>query len=266
METFELYNGKVKLQFEPNKHKYTVTVGGKTFKPVSVTGVTGIVDKSGPLIGWATNNVVNYIRDTVKPDRPYSETELEQILATAKKQSYYKKKEAANIGTDTHKWLELYFSGKNPQLPGESEHHRQAVEAALKWVEQHKVEFLFNEQPIYSVKYKFSGRMDGIASVDNTPTLVDFKSGNNIYDEAWLQTAAYNFAWEEEHKGAPEIDQRLVIRLGKTDGHFYSQIKNRKSLKPDWNGFLGALKLYTRLSEIKKESKELDTSKTWLDE
>ena len=106
--------------------------------------------------------------------------------------------------------------------------------------------------------------MDGIAFVDDRNTIVDFKTGNGIYEEAWLQTAAYNSAWEEET--GEKIEQRLVIRLGKTDGHFYSQIQPRKTLKPDWNGFLGAMKLHKRLAELKKLKKESDTSKSWLDE
>jgi hypothetical protein len=272
-ERTELYGGQVVIEFTKKGHKYTVTDKGKTFKPPSVTGITGVIDKSGPISGWAVNVTLDAIKHAIHPNIAYPPETLEKIWVAAKKQHYFQKKEAADIGTNAHKWLQLYFAGKNPELPKPELPYRAAVDAGLKWATQHNVRFLDSERPIYSRKYKFSGRMDGLAIVDDYLTLVDFKTGNGIYDEAWLQTAAYDFAYEEEmntinanEKGTFIIPQRLVIRLGKLDGHFYSQIQNRDTLKKDWKGFLGAKQLYTRLAEMKKEGKETDTSKSWLDE
>jgi hypothetical protein len=259
-----LYGGQVLIEFNPKGHKYTVTDGDKVFKPVSVTGVTSVCDKSGPLVGWAVNVTLDAIKHAIHPGIPYDKETLDKIWAAAKKQHYYQKKEAADIGTNAHAWLQLYFSGKNPELPSKEMPYRAAVDAGVKWAEQHNVQFLDMERPVYSRKHKFSGRMDGKALVDNVLTLVDFKTGNGVYDESWLQTAGYNIAFEEET--GEQIEQRLVIRLGKLDGHFYSQIQPRKTLKPDWNGFLGAMKLHKRLAELKKQEKESDTSKSWLDE
>jgi hypothetical protein len=261
----ELYGGKVVVEFQPKGHKYTVFVNGVPTKPPSVTSITGIVDKSGPISGWAVNTTLQSIREQIHPHWQYTEGQLEDIYKIAKKAIYIKKQEAATIGTNAHDWLAEFFSGKNPPLPSPDADYRPSIDAALKWIEQHPVCFLTNEKPIYSLKHKFSGRMDGTALVDDQLTLVDFKTGNGIYDEAWLQTAAYNMALEEEHPDSI-IDQRLVIRLGKLDGHFYSQIQPRKTLKPDWSGFLGAMKLHRRLAELKKLKKESDTSKSWLDE
>jgi hypothetical protein len=269
METTErtkLYGGKVICEFNPTKHKYTISVDGKPpIKVPSVTQITGTIDKSGPLMNWAVNVTLDAIKHAIHPNIAYPPETLEKIWVAAKKQHYFQKKEAADIGTNAHKWLQLHFAGKNPELPKPELPYRAAVDAGLKWAEQHNVRFLDSERPIYSRKYKFSGRMDGLANVDNLITLVDFKTGNGIYEEAWLQTAAYEIAYEEEFPGVKLI-QRAVIRLGKLDGHFYSQIQNRDTLKKDWKGFLGAKQLYTRLAEMKKEGKETDTSKSWLDE
>ena len=269
----ELYGGKVVVEFKEKGHKYTVYVNGVPTKPPSVTNITGIVDKSGPIGGWAVNTTLDVCKRWVVANESYPQIELDRIWAMAKKAIYVKKQEAATIGTKTHDWLEKYFKNQEMfhPLPDAKEDYRPSIDAALKWIEQHQVQFLVNEKPVYSLKHKFSGRMDGIAFVDGVKTLVDFKTGNGIYDEAWLQTAAYNIAYEEEQQAKGpfsgfEIEQRLVIRLGKLDGHFYSQIQPRKTLKPDWNGFLGAMKLHKRLAELKKLKKESDTSKSWLDE
>lgn len=264
IERTELYGGKVIIEFNPKGHKYTVTDGGKIIKPDSVTKIVGVIDKSGPLVGWAVNVTLDAVRKTLHSGIPYAPEELESIFAAAKKQHYFTKKEAGDIGHLAHAWALEYFSHKNPEIPPTTAPHRLAVDAILKWAEQHKVQFLDNERPIYSRKYKFSGRMDGLAMVDDKLTLPDFKTGNGVYEEAWLQTAAYDKAYEEEMD--VEIEQRLVIRLGKADGHFYSQIQPRSTLKADWEGFLGAKKLHKRLTELKKLKKESDTSKSWLDE
>jgi hypothetical protein len=264
IERTELYGGQVVIEFAKKGHKYTVTDKRKTFKPPSVTNITGVIDKSGPISGWAVNVTLNAIKNAIHPNIPYDSETLEKIWVSAKKQHYFQKKEAADIGTNAHKWLQLYFAGKNPELPKPELPYRAAVDAALKWVEQHSVQFLDSERPVYSRKHKFSGRLDGYGKVDGKFSIIDFKTGNGVYEEAWLQTAAYDFAITEETE--MRFEQRVIIRLGKLDGHFYSQIQNRDTLKKDWKAFLGAKQLYTRLSEMKKEGKETDTSKSWLDE
>ena len=210
----ELYGGKVVVEFKEKGHKYTVYVNGVPTKPPSVTNITGIVDKSGPIGGWAVNTTLDVCKRWVVANESYPQIELDRIWAMAKKAIYVKKQEAATIGTNAHTWLAEFFSGKNPPLPSLDADYRPSIDAALKWIDQHRVEFWSNERPIYSLKHKFSGRMDGIAFVDDRNTIVDFKTGNGIYEEAWLQTAAYNSAWEEET--GEKIEQRLVIRLGKT--------------------------------------------------
>ena len=260
----ELYRGRVRVEFTQKGHKYIVYVDGKPTKPPSVTKITGIIDKSGPLVNWAVNMALDVCKENIAPKEWYSQEELNSIWAQSKKAHYVKKQEAADIGTNTHKWLEKFFASQIIDLPPQDADYRPSVDAAVKWSEQHKIQFLLTERPIYSIKYKFSGYTDGIALVDNKLTLVDYKTGNNIYDEVWLQTAGYQFAYEEET--GEEIEQRLVIRLGKADGHFYSQVQPRKTLKPDFKAFLGAMALHKRLAELKKLKKQEDTSKSWLDE
>ncbi len=56
---YKLYNGEVDLVFDQGKHSYTVD--GK--KVPSVTQITKIIDKSGPLMSWAANSAVNFMHE-----------------------------------------------------------------------------------------------------------------------------------------------------------------------------------------------------------
>src|SRR5208282_474239 len=187
-----------------------------------VTTITGVVDKSGPIQGWTAKTTVNAFRELVKPGQSYSVQELDGFFEAARKSSYQKKQEAADVGTAVHKWLELYFHGLNPELPPEDP-YLSCVQAALAWIKQHNVQILENERPVYSLTYEVSGRLDGIGLVDGKKSLIDYKTGNGVYPEAWLQTAAYQSFYEEETPKS-EIEQRVIIRLGKEDGKFYSTI------------------------------------------
>ncbi len=53
----KLYKGKVTIWFDPETHRFTDDDG----KPIiSVTSVTGIIDKSAALMGWAVKLVGEY--------------------------------------------------------------------------------------------------------------------------------------------------------------------------------------------------------------
>jgi hypothetical protein len=136
----------------------------------------------------------------------------------------------------------------------------------LAWVKEHKVQFLDNERPVYSLKWGVSGRLDGIAYVNEKKSVIDFKTGNRVYGEAVLQTAAYKEFYEEETGN--EVEQRVIIRLGKEDGKFHSCILDNTTQDPDFKAFISALYLYTRMKEIDKFLKqaEIGTNKDWLDE
>lgn len=262
IERTPLYDGAVIVEFDPDKHKYCVIVDGVSTKVPSVTTITGVIDKSRALMHWATNNVIDVIAESIEPGATYSDSELGAIWAKARKRSYAKTKQAAEIGTDAHKWLENYFSGKSPPMPEEDEPHRRCIDASMDWLAAHDVKFIHTERPIYSMLHKYSGRLDGIAEVDGDLALIDWKTGNGIYPEAVLQSAAYNCAWVEET--GRELARRCVIRLGKVDGRFHSHVYEKRTLENDFQAFLGAKVLSKRIKDIEKEERKRPTD--WLEE
>jgi len=262
-QAHSLYGGRVLIEFKEKGHRYTVHVDGKKIKPPSVTQVTGIVDKSGPIQWWAINNTLRVCRDLIKPGEYYSVDELSHIFEKARRESAFRKQEAADIGTAVHKWIELYFHNLEPEMPPEDP-YLSCVNAALAWIKQHNVKILHNERPVYSLNLNVSGRLDGIAIVDDKKSVIDFKTGNGIYPEAWLQTAAYQSFYEQET--GDKIEQRVIIRLGKEDGKFYALILPEETFMEDLLGFNGAVCLYRRIEEIRKTDTKHSTNRDWLDE
>lgn len=217
----------------------------------SVTTVLGVVDKSYALIPWAINQTIGVIRPAISPGVEHAESYLEEVYAQAKKESGRVKREAADIGTRAHEFLERYPIVLPPAEDGPV---RNCVLAGLEWLNSREISWLHREKPIYSRRHRYSGRLDGIATVDGVVSLVDWKSSKGVYPEFRLQTAAYVHAYEEEFLDQ-RIEQRILIRLGKDDGAFEPHVYGRDSLRQDFQGFLGALTLYKRLQSIEKEKR-----------
>ena len=110
MERHELYNGEITLHFDPDRYTYHIdnqVVPG-------VTGVVGVIDRSGPLMGWAVNQAVDYLRESFKAGVKYDEVELENFLREAKSAHRCKSRESAMTGEIVHRWIQAKIRGQSP--------------------------------------------------------------------------------------------------------------------------------------------------------
>ncbi len=207
-----LYKGKVEIKFYPESHAYYVNGKRKT----GVTTLIGIIDKSRPLIIWATELARDYLLSK-------KEVSKEDIYKAVNLHAE-KKQEAADIGTQIHDWVEKHIKGENPEMP-ESKEAQIGVTAFLQWKEENKVSFLSSERVVYSKKHDYIGKMDIEAKVNGKLCLIDIKSSNGLYNTYNLQTAAYVMADEEEsgrnYKGrwlirvAKETEKEYIVRMKK---------------------------------------------------
>lgn len=237
LKEFKLYNGKEIIRFDDEKHWF---YDGRGSSIISVTGITGVIDKSGALMGWAVNQMADYLLAS-------EQKEITQGLIDAAKKEYRRlKKEAADIGTQIHEWISEWIAGKKPDMP-DNERVVNGITAFLKFQKEHKAKWLESERIVYSKKHKYAGILDAIAEIDGNLILVDFKSSNGIYDEMRFQVAGYQMAYEEETK--KNFDGRMIIRFGKDTGEF--EVKNLDSDEKDKKAFLACLALKTRLNELK---------------
>lgn len=247
-KVFKLYKGSVEIEFYETKHWYKHK--GERSTIISVTGAVGMVDKSRPLIIWATRLAKDFLLSHVVDGVTNSITK--EIIEQACNLHQVKKEEAASKGSEVHKWAEDYISGKNPELPTD-EKVLNGVMAFLSWVKEHSVKFKESERMIYSKKHDFVGTLDAIAVIGGKTSLIDFKTSNGIYSTMHYQVAGYQLAYEEE-TGKKLSGPRYIIRFDKDTGdfHVHNLDEDEKDYKKDCAAFLAALTL-------KKREKELST-------
>lgn len=229
---------------------------------------------------------------------------LRETVTAGKKAHRVKLEEAGDIGHHAHDCLEkaITYAIKHNDgivLWGYIGHHcnelrdklssenQKKVEsccfAAWDWMRKHKVRWIKTEYKIYSRQYEYAGTADGLcyASSCDDPeccktqfkdrlTLPDWKSSNYLYIEYRFQTAAYEHAYEEEH--GVEIEDRWVLRLGKTDGKFEPWHLPESEFDEDFQVFIDCLNLSRgvrmleeRLRAGKKAKKQADKEKKALE-
>lgn len=226
-----LYNGKVEVTLFPDSHIYYVKINGEKWRPKSVTGVTGIKDKSQALVPWALEEAAKHLIACLEKGKKIDEEQI--IQAVFASQEYTER--AADLGTKIHDWIEQYIKSKiskknpAPEMP-EDDAVVIGVNSFLAWEENHKVKFLWAEKLIYSKKHDYIGKADFAAIVDGKRCLCDNKTGNGLYDGVLTQTAAYLKADEEE--SGEKYDGRWAIRISKeTEKEYIARIGIKNKIK-----------------------------------
>lgn len=248
MITTKHYKGEIELNFDEKRHMFTVDN-----KPViSVTRVTGVIDKSGPLMYWAVNMGAEFLTINLeKLKRDSNGDVILKLIDESKKQHRIRKEKAADTGSQVHAWVEGFIKAKTekdiPPVPKETEVYN-GVMAFLKWTDEHNVKFLSSERHIYSKKHKYAGIMDAEAIIKGKKCVVDFKTSKGIYPEMRFQVAAYQAAMEEE-TGKAYTGNKWLARFDKETGDF--EAHEFDDHDKDFNAFLAALKLQRRLLELK---------------
>jgi len=193
-------------------------------------------------MGWAVKMMGLYLLDQkLKGNKIITE----DLINEAKREYRRLKTEAADIGTEIHKWVSDWILKKNPEMP-DNEKVVNGIMAFLKFQKEHKFKWVESERYIFSKKHKYAGILDSIAKEGNKLILVDFKSSNGIYDSMRFQVSGYQIAWEEET--GEKIDERMILRFGKNDGEF--EIRRLDNDAKDKKAFLNCLNLKKRLKEL----------------
>jgi len=238
-EVHKLYKGEVELKFDPVSHRYTVNGVQK----YGVTGILNIIGKPW-LMYWAVNKTLEYIEDNWDIRKSYDEIQKDEMLANAKKNHRRFAGDAAQIGTKVHEWIEMYINGqlgkgKESPMP-KNENILLAVNNFLKWVSENDIEWHDSERKVYSRKYDFAGTIDAIATVNGKATAIDFKTSTGIYDEMFLQSAAYAMALKEEL--GSKFEELWIVRVSKTGKEF--EAKKSEKIDEHFKTFLCCLGVY----------------------
>lgn len=214
------------LYFNEETHKFWKMVEGKKKGLSSVTNYTGVIDKPG-LKYWAVGLCEDELCKKLGTGKIIDELDIYQ----AGQQHELFLKQAGDVGTQIHDWINEWLNGKDPIIP-ENPAVQSGINSFLTYQNEQKIKWLEGEKITCSDEYWFAGRFDRIALIDGKRYMVDFKSSNQLSEDYALQTALYQIA-EEEITGE-KFDGRLVIRFAKeTEEEYISRMekKNDKRIK-----------------------------------
>lgn len=253
----KLYNGEVELVFDSVKHTYEAN--GKIV--FGVTSVTGILDKPA-LVYWSANMGAEFADKVLVPGLVIDELNKPAIIDGIKTAWRKRSKDAADIGTAVHKYLEEYLNaGINgdplPPMPV-NENIYNAIKAFLEWTRENKVKFVAAERKVYSQKYGYAGTLDALGYVNGELCIIDFKTSSGIFPEMFIQTSAYAKAVNEED--GTKIKTCYIVRVPKDGSEF--EVQKDDHMKLNFESFLGCLTNYKRQMfmktiEVEKYKKKL---------
>jgi hypothetical protein len=254
----KLYSGLTTILFDDTNGRhayYRLEEDGKKTRLCGVTTFLNIIDKPA-LIPWAVKTTVEYIRKNLDQ----LQNDPSELLKSAREEANRQRDLAAEIGSAIHDWIEKHIKGENPEMPDDDK-VLTGVNAFLEWVEQNNVEFLEAEKIIYSMKYGYTGKLDITAKINGKLYLLDIKTGNNIYAETKMQTAAYLLAEMEET--GKDYAGRVILRISKeTEDDHKERTKDKDKIQPykifeaifldeeesdlmkDFDGFIACMSLY----------------------
>lgn len=241
METTKLYNGEIELCFNKEKHHYTVD--GRTID--GVTSILGVINKPA-LIFWSASKASEFINLNLPVGEVIDEIRKKKLVDGCKVAHKVFKTDAADLGSMLHDLLEKHIKGEDYQSPI-NPILKKSFKQFLDWAKTNKVQFKSSERKVYSKQYDFCGTLDFTAVINGKRVIGDIKTSSGIWDEYWLQTAAYKQALQEEFPSLP-IDHTVIVRCGK-DGSF--EVKEMNHFERNIKAFLGALSLYRWQKEMK---------------
>jgi hypothetical protein len=171
-------------------HVYTWNDGAKVYGPLpSVTTVIGVLDKSGPLVGWAKRETaacaVRNLDMLVGMRATGGDAAATDWL---KKIPDYQRDTAADIGTRIHRLVEQLARGTEPEVTAEEPPF---VDGYRRFLAAYQPRFLAVEEMVASLRHRYAGTLDAIAVIGGETFLLDVKSGAGVYPETALQLAGY---------------------------------------------------------------------------
>lgn len=183
----------------------------------SVTTVIGVVDKSGPLIGWAKRTTAEAAVDNAAAIPGWVEMAgRDGAVSLLTKAASVKRDRAADAGTAVHGYAEAISRGIDVEVP---EDYAPFVAVYRRFLADFSPAFLAAEEMVCSLKHGYAGTLDAICTIAGETWLLDYKTSKGVYPETALQLAAYGAADFIGRPGVarkfaiPKVDQYGVLHL-----------------------------------------------------
>ena len=183
---------------------------------VSVTSVLKIVDKSGPLIGWAKRITAEAaLRHAAELPQWIEDFGGDGAVGMLTKATNVIRDKAANAGSEIHQLADAIVKGQEVVVPEELQPY---VTALLHWQQEFEPEYLASEEMVFS-RHGYAGTLDAIVRISGEVWLVDYKTSKGVYEETALQLAAYGAAdfigrpGDPLRYSIPPVDQYGVVHI-----------------------------------------------------
>jgi hypothetical protein len=121
---------------------------------------------------------------------------------------------SANWGTLTHSTIEQIFKGYKVEIDPKI---APSIEAFFEWKNQHQIRILDPEKDIERTVFDpenfYAGKLDALIEIDGELGILDVKTGTGIWEEYFLQTAAYLNAYNKMVNDKEKAGKRWILRI-----------------------------------------------------
>lgn len=128
-------------------------------------------------------------------------------------------KEEADVGTLAHLMIDSEVKGRQLNL---AEYPMNILEQAKKcyenfqeWKKRHDYKPIETEISLISEEHQFGGTIDCIGMIDGKLSIMDLKTGKEVYEDHVIQIKAYERLWCENFPDHPIVGGYHIIRTGK---------------------------------------------------
>jgi hypothetical protein len=210
-------------------HRYTYQ--GRTYP--GVTTVLKVLDKSDALMNWAARQTaeaaVRLAEQDSDPDgnpNLYQASQLFDLITTVGPEgaikaltarSGWKRDEAAQLGTDVHRYADAWVTKalEMDDVPAAFHKH---VQGYADWWRASGWSLRTSEAMLVNPEYGYGGTLDLLArDADQRTVLADIKTGKGVYREAVLQLTAYGMAsliqTEAGVYSMPAVDRYVILHV-----------------------------------------------------
>jgi hypothetical protein len=175
-------------------------------------------------------------------------------------------KDAGEIGSNVHSGIDQYVkTGFLNYLSDDKKELWKWEEwellcKAMEFFTFFKPEIITHEFSFASDELGYGGTIDTICRINNELWLIDYKSGNSIYDSHFLQISAYVKAWEKLNPKYPiartgllhlKADTRKQIE-GKIQGKGWQLLESENTVDENFEYFQYCQKLWWRANKNAK--------------
>jgi len=159
----------------------------------------------------------------------------------------------ANAGSLAHELVLSHFTGEavntNEYSQNDINRANNSMKSFYAWIGNKKIETVLNEAQLVSESQNFGGTLDMLAVVDDYLTIIDFKTGNAIYDDYAIQLGGYRILLKE---AGYTPTKAMIVRIGRanSEGFEVREYDEEKMLIAE-DIFMHLLAIYNLKKELK---------------